>query len=182
MPKTPIDYSKSVIYKIEHLEKPELLYVGSTTDFIKRKARHKYNCNNSSYDNYNLKLYQMIRNNDGWESFKLMIIKEYPCNSKIELQIEEEEKRKELQAGLNSYRAFRTIEEKKEYEKSYMVKYNSIHKTKLKDYNVDYRTKNKDKIKENKNEKITCECGHIYTRNNKLRHKNSKKHCQFIKN
>ena len=41
MPKTPIDYSKSVIYKIEHIEKPELVYVGSTTDLTKRKYNLK---------------------------------------------------------------------------------------------------------------------------------------------
>ena len=38
-----IDYSKSVIYKIEHVDNPELLYVGSTTDFIRSKSEHKLN-------------------------------------------------------------------------------------------------------------------------------------------
>jgi len=66
MPKTPIDYSKSVIYKIEHLEKPDLLYVGSTTDFIRRKAEHKSSCNNNKDKLYNSKVYEMIRANDGW--------------------------------------------------------------------------------------------------------------------
>ena len=46
MPRTPIDYSKSVIYKIQHLEKDELVYVGSTTNFVKRKNKHKSCCKN----------------------------------------------------------------------------------------------------------------------------------------
>jgi len=44
MPKTPMDYSKCSIYKIEHIENESLVYVGHTTNFIKRKAEHKYNC------------------------------------------------------------------------------------------------------------------------------------------
>jgi len=30
MPKTPIDYSKTIIYKIEHVEDDNLVYVGHT--------------------------------------------------------------------------------------------------------------------------------------------------------
>ena len=61
MPKTPVDYSKTVIYKIQHQDKPELLYVGSTTNFTKRKNSHKRNCNNLNNKKYNLKVYQMIK-------------------------------------------------------------------------------------------------------------------------
>ena len=46
MPITPIDCSKMIIYKIQHNEKPELLYIGSTTNFKIRKNRHKSNCYN----------------------------------------------------------------------------------------------------------------------------------------
>ena len=106
MPKTPTDYSKAVIYKIEHLEKPELVYVGSTTNFIRRKSRHKINCNSENSKQYKWKLYQLIRDNGNWESFKMMIIQEFPCNKKTELLIEEEKYRKELQASLNSIKAY----------------------------------------------------------------------------
>ena len=41
MPKTPIDYQKGIIYKIQHIEKLELFYIGSTTNFNKRKQQHK---------------------------------------------------------------------------------------------------------------------------------------------
>lgn len=141
MPKTPIDYSKSVIYKIEHIDKPELVYVGSTTDFTKRKYNHKNNCNNN---NKNQNLYKMIREHGNWEAFKIMIIKEYACNNKIELIIEEEKYRKELQANLNDKKAFRSSEEKKEQLKEYR----NNNKEKIKEQSKEYYNNNKEKIKE----------------------------------
>ena len=47
MPKTPMDYSKTIIYKIvcNDLSIKEC-YVGHTTDMTKRKCSHKYSCNN----------------------------------------------------------------------------------------------------------------------------------------
>jgi hypothetical protein len=149
-----VDYSKSVIYKIEHIDNPELLYVGSTTDFIRRKSNHKHDCNYINGNTYNLKLYTMIRDNGNWESFKIMIIKEFPCNNKIELIIEEEKHRKELQATLNSNRAYVSIETtkelKKEYSKikEYKQKYYEIYNENLKEKAKEYRETNKDKIKE----------------------------------
>ena len=79
MPLKQIDYQKAVIYKIQHLENEELLYVGSTTNFIKRKQHHKCICNKPTNMSYNLKVYQMIRDNGGWMQFKMIIIKEFPC-------------------------------------------------------------------------------------------------------
>ena len=62
MPKKPIDYSKCCIYKIEHIENENLLYIGHTTEFKKRKNRHKSNCHNQNDNStFKLKLYQMIR-------------------------------------------------------------------------------------------------------------------------
>ena len=44
MPKVPIDYNNTIIYKIEHIEKDDLVYVGHTTNFAKKKCNHKYIC------------------------------------------------------------------------------------------------------------------------------------------
>jgi len=199
MPKTPTDYSKSVIYKIEHIDKPELLYVGSTTDFTKRKSQHKHNCINEQRSKYNIKLYQIIRDNGNWESFKCMIICEFPCNSKTELLIEEENHRKQLQANLNSYKAFISNDESiiykkqtdkiyrdnnkekiKEYQEIYAKQYRDNNKEKIKEKNKKYRDNNKEKINELRKEKITCECGSIFRKGDKLIHEKTIKHCQFI--
>jgi len=173
MPYKVANYKNGKIYKIEHLDKPELVYIGSTTMFNRRKSNHKRICNNQPDSQYNLKLYDMMRLNGGWDAFKMMIIKEFPCNNKTELLIEEEKHRKEYQATLNQNRAHITKEEakqyyrlnkeqykeyyeankeqfkeyyeaNKEYKQEYQKKYNKVNKEHIKQ---NYET-NKDKIKE----------------------------------
>jgi len=200
MPKNPIDYSKALIYKIEHLEKPELCYVGSTTNLVKRKSKHKEHCND---ENCNTKIYVMIRENGGWESFKMVVIKEYPCNTKIELEIEEEKCRKELQANLNNNRCHRTEEERKEYEKQYSKEYHQENKDKISEQKKDYYKNNKEIIAEKskeryqnnkeeikelskeryqKGEKMTCPCGSTFRCDKKTEHYKTQKHQNFINN
>jgi hypothetical protein len=50
----------------------------------------------------------MVRENGGWDSYKMIVIKEFNCTSKIELLIEEDRIMKELKATLNNNRAFTT--------------------------------------------------------------------------
>jgi hypothetical protein len=178
MPRNPIDYSKALIYKIEHLEKPELCYVGSTSNFVKRKSNHKNACND---ENNNTLKYTTMRENGGWEAFKMVVIKEYPCNSKIELEIEEEKCRKELQANLNDRRCHRTEEEKKEYQKEYDKNYYEANKETKAERNKIYYENNKEKIAEKSKEKMTCVCGSAFRFCAKSRHEKTKKHCDFIK-
>jgi len=148
MPLTPTNYLNSVIYKIEHETKPELIYVGSTTNFIKRKATHKSACNIEKVKEHNLKLYDMMRLNGGWDAFKCMIIKEFPCNNKTELLIEEERHRKEYQATLNKNRAYITKEETKERNKITKKEYYETNKQKIKETTKGYYQVNKKEILE----------------------------------
>ena len=50
MPRTAVDYSKTIIYKIvcNDLNVKDI-YVGSTTDFTKRKNKHKSCCDTNSF-------------------------------------------------------------------------------------------------------------------------------------
>ena len=41
MPINNIDYTKTIIYKIQHKEKPEWLYIGHTTNYDSRKYQHQ---------------------------------------------------------------------------------------------------------------------------------------------
>jgi hypothetical protein len=169
MPLTPIDYQKGIIYKIQHLENEELLYVGSTTNFIKRKQHHKERCNTPTNSKYNLKIYKMMRDNGGWDQFKMIIIKEFPCNNKTELLIEEDRLMIELKSNMNKLRAHMTEDRKKEH---YRLKAS------------DYRLNNKEKVKEYKKErgkiKFNCECGSDICIEHKARHLNTLKHKEFI--
>ena len=79
MPKISIDYSNCSIYKLEHIEDESLIYVGHTTNFKQRKAQHKQRCNNENNKEFNRKLYTMMRENGGFEMFKMIEIEKYKC-------------------------------------------------------------------------------------------------------
>ena len=90
------DYSKAVIYK---LETGSELYVGSTCNFTQRKYYHNRAVNFKG-SHCNVKLYNTIRQNGEWS---ITPIKEFSCENKTQLVIEEEKWRKELGATLNSH-------------------------------------------------------------------------------
>ena len=118
MPKTPMDYSKCCIYKIEHIDNESLVYVGHTTNFDKRKTQHKINCKNDNGKTYNLKVYQMIRKNGGWESFKMIELEKYPCKDRQEVERREYEIIREVKATMNTH-FFYSDEEKQLKQKRY---------------------------------------------------------------
>jgi hypothetical protein len=155
MPKIPIDYSNCCIYKIEHIENDTLIYVRHTTNFKQRKAQHKKKCNNDKSKEFNFKLYTMIRENGGFEIFKMIEVEKYPCNDRREAEKREDELMKELKATMNKNRSFITEEEKKQYYeenkekfKLYNKEYNEENKEKIKQYYKENKEKIKDKIKE----------------------------------
>ena len=165
MPLTPIDYQKATIYKIQSIDNEELLYVGSTTNFIKRKQCHKKLCNNLNNRHNDLKVYKMIRENGGWDQFSMIIVKEFPCNNKTELLIEEDRIMREMRSNMNKYKAFRTSEECKEYQKEYHKEYYEL---------------NKEKLNEKRKKKIVCECGSEISFSTKSIHLRSIKHQNFL--
>ena len=130
MPKVPMDYSKCCIYKIEHIDDESLVYVGHTTNFDKRKTQHKYYCKKDNHRHYNLKVYQMIRQNGDWEMFKMIEVQKYPCADRREAERRENEVMKELRASMNTKKSFRTQDELTEYRKEYGTNYREVHKEK----------------------------------------------------
>jgi len=103
MPKTEIDYSNTVIYKIT-CKDPLItdLYVGHTTNFVQRKHGHKQSCINEKSGNYNCKLYKTIRANGGWDNWVMEIVAFFKCNDHYEARIKEQEYFTSLNATLNS--------------------------------------------------------------------------------
>ena len=59
-----------------------LIYIGSTTDFIRRKNAHKNCCNNEKQKAHNDKKYQYIRNNGGWDCFNMIEVEKFPINER----------------------------------------------------------------------------------------------------
>lgn len=93
MPRKPIDFSRAIIYKLQHIDNDELLIVDSTTDFIKRKSQHKINC--ESKDG---RINHLIRENGGWSAWSMVQLCECPCNNKRELEAMVDTKMRELRA------------------------------------------------------------------------------------
>ena len=182
---TKRDYSKSIIYKL-CCKDPNItdIYIGSTINFKKRKYDHKWNCNNNIEKNkkYNLKIYKFIRDNGGFENWTMIMLEQYNCNNKKELQSRERYWIEELKSSLNSEIPTRT---KQEYYEDY--------KDKILEKQKQYRLENKDKIKQHyinnkdkkleyKNQKVNCDiCNSIVNRNNLARHKKTDKCIKFQK-
>ena len=102
MPRTPIDFSQTCIYKLVHKEDydNENIFVGSTTNFRKRKNEHKTNCNYEIVPGQNQKkytwktmqnmiIYANIKTNGGWGMWDMIEIEKYPCNDKREAETRE---------------------------------------------------------------------------------------------
>ncbi len=103
MSESEVDYSNTIIYKItcKNLDITDK-YVGHTIDFAKRKYAHKNNTNNVKSPCYNLKLYKFIRDNGGWDNWKMDIVNFYDCKNLHEAKVKEQEHYIELNATLNS--------------------------------------------------------------------------------
>ena len=153
------DYSKSVIYTIRSKDN---IYVGSTVNFRSRKKQHKNCITNENLKTYNIKLYKTIRDNDGeWDMQPHSI---FPCNSKLELSIEEERVRQILKADLNS-QTCGTGMTRSEYKKQHNKQYHETHYDKY-----------KDDANEKKRQRVTCECGCDVNKSYLSSHRKSKKH------
>ena len=123
MPRKAIDYTRTVIYKIQHNNDESLMYVGHTTDFTKRKAAHKSNTSNESGNLFNLHVYKCIRENGGWYKFNMIEKKKYPCIDSREAEAEEDKIIRELKPSMNQRHPFRTTDQKKEYDANYRLEH-----------------------------------------------------------
>jgi len=119
MPRIPIDYSKTLIYKLVHKDdlENENIYIGSTTDFRRRKNQHKNNCYNPNSKTYNRKVYEQIRENDGWDTWVMVEIEKFPCTDKREADARERYWCEYFKSELNMVLPGRTIQEWRETNK-----------------------------------------------------------------
>jgi hypothetical protein len=92
MPKVDIDYSNTIFYKISCKDdRISDVYIGHTTNFVQRKSGHKQCCNNSKSANYSCKLYEFIRQNGGWNNWRMDIIEHHECKDHYEARKKEQE-------------------------------------------------------------------------------------------
>ncbi len=184
-----VDYSKGLIYKL-CCNDPSVkdIYVGSTTNFIRRKCAHKTACNNQNKKSY---VYKFIRDNGGWCNWSMVLVRKYNATNKMKLARKERKYIEKLGATLNSNTPSRTLNEVKELTSKRNREYKEANKEVIREQRKEYRKRNKNVIKErnkqyyeaNREEiikqmttKIECECGSIINRSEISRHKKTQKH------
>jgi len=132
MVKKTIDYSSTIIYKITC--KDELVkdvYVGHTTDFVKRKYSHKQDSINGKS-----KVYEVIRANGGWDNWQMEIINFFNCKDLSEAKQREQEYFILLSANLNSVEPFPVREGKKKKIVKESVSETSVSETSVSETSV----------------------------------------------
>ena len=147
MPKTILNYEKTIMYKIvcDDLTIKDC-YVGHTTNMTKRKYSHKSICHNEKSKYYNRKIYQIIRQTGGWSNWSMILVEKFPCRDKHEACKREREIFEELDAKMNMVKPYRTQEEIKLYyqdHKEDYKKYYKDHKEDYKKYYQDHKEENK---------------------------------------
>ena len=179
-------YQNGRIYKIVNNVDDEI-YVGSTClPLSKRLYYHKCDRNKKS-----LPCYQHL-NKIGWENVSIILVENYPCNSKEELLARERYHYDILKPSLNGYRPFVTREEHLTNRKEYYVQnkdaiceskkeYYEKNKYAICESKKEYYMQNKEKRAEyNKQyaqESYHCDsCNCDLTLCNKSKHEKTKKH------
>jgi len=201
MPKVPIDYAKTIIYKLVHKDDlyDENIYTGHTTDMRVRKNLHKSNCTNPNSKSYNEKKYKYIRENGGWDEWLMIEIEKYPCKDKPEARARERVIQAEMKAKLNDNVPGRTKKEWGEDNKERLVEqkkqYYQDNREKILEQRKQYSQDNHDKVLENKKQyyqnnreklleymkqKINCDrCGSIVRKGDIARHQRTQKCINF---
>ena len=169
-----------IMYKITCNTDESLIYIGSTTNLRVRKNRHKNSCINENYKEYNIKLYQNIRENGGWNNWKMQAIEMYKTDNKIKARIRENELMDEFKSNLNIIKAYISEEERKtnfkiykndnkEYYKQLSKDYYIANKDCIQEYNKKYYEENMDNIKEHQKNYYNNnkEKSKLYYKNNK---------------
>jgi len=161
------DFTNSIIYHIRHMESKEVVYVGSTTKFSQRKAKHKYDCNHEEDNHFTIPIYCHIRNNGGFGCFEVIPIQSLKLENKTQLLIAEQVEIDRHQTLVNSYKAHTPIEQKRIDNNERHKKYRQEHKQ----YHKKYREEHKAELNEKAKQKIECKfCTKQITKGNISQH------------
>lgn len=153
MPRLPIDYQKTLIYKIicRDLSIKDV-YVGHTTNFSNRKRGHTVSCEFESNPLYHLRLYQFIRSNGGWANWDMLEVEKFPCADNNEARTRERYWIEALGANLN------------------MVSRPIVCRDELLNSKKEWYYNNRQKVLDRAKEPIVCECGLTITAYHLKRH------------
>ena len=92
MPRTEIDYNKTVFFKLVCNDlNIDDCYVGSTTDFTSRKRQHKRNCTQEQSFSFNLPVYKFIREHGNWDNWSMIPIEQIALDNRLDVLKRERE-------------------------------------------------------------------------------------------
>ena len=166
MPRRATSYENTHFYKIVCKDvNIKDLYVGHTTDFKTRPCVHKHNCTHQSSTNHNLKVYQFIRQHNGWDNWDLILIETRSCEDDIDAKRVTRTHMEELHATLNSSVPLRTKQEWYQEQREHLL-----------DQNKQYHQEHFEEIRKWRRKKLMCECGGRYTNAGKAQHFKTKRH------
>ena len=195
-----------VIYKIYCKdENIRDIYIGSTKNLNLRTSIHKHTCNNETLRYYNIKLYKFIRENGGWDNFKIEILKTYEIENIKEKLIKERKWIDKLKPSLNTQKPCRTDKEYRDDNKEKINLLKKINKQKYRKIKVNCNICNKElnklsinrhiknvheKIKEekpkkeklNKNRRINCDICNLELSIKSLQRHKQRNHLNLLKN
>jgi hypothetical protein len=171
------DIDNYVMYKIYPKNSNlNYCYIGHTNNFNFRKRHHRLPCIDINHSKSHIKLYQVIRENGGWDEWEMVELEKFNGKTKLEARMREQELMKIHNANLNMLNAYITEDERKATKNAITEKYREENKEKIrqqeKKYKEDhkeiiaeqmkkYRAENKDKINQKTRE---------YRENNKEKH------------
>jgi hypothetical protein len=180
------DYQRGVIYKLARRDGTGECYIGSTTHIINRRAQHKRCVNNL---NQTEPKYIHIRDNGGWDDWCCIVIEQFPCESKTELEIRERHWIDKMKPVLNANKpagaalAGGLTEYKAEYDVRYRIDNRERIAEQQARYYADHREQwaryyndNREQILEQQAELVTCECGAIIRKSSIARHRRRAPH------
>jgi hypothetical protein len=188
--KKGIDYSKGKIYRIV-CDTTGLVYIGSTVETLSNrlsKHKNKYKCYLKGNTNF-VTSFDILKN----DNYKIILINNYPCNNKEELEREERKYIESIEC-VNKFIPGRTrkeyCEDNKEYIKERQKEYCETNKDKISEKRKIYYENNKNKIREKRkiyyenNESKIKERSKEYQSKNKDKIKENKKQkieCEYCK-
>ena len=192
------NYKNGKIYKIT-TDNSNDIYIGSTIQTLKLRLQ-----NHES--NYKTGIYCSSAEIIKQGSYKIVLIKDFACDSLLELETEEARFQRDM-VCVNRRLARLTDEEKRQYNKEYQNQYYIKNKDEILEYQNQYYIENKNELLKYKNQyyienkerlnekhkqyylenkdrltkKFNCDCGGKYTLQKKSQHFKSLKHINFLK-
>lgn len=161
-----VNYENSVIYKLCCTDPTiKAVYIGSTTNFRKRKNQHKECCTNASSKKHGYPVYTYIRENGGWLNWDMVQVAEVKAKSKRDLHATERKYVEDLGATLNRQVPTKTRKQYYDDNKTEII-------DRVKKYYQDHKAERRAYL----DAVIECECGLTSTRSHLSRHKRTQRH------